>query len=81
MNIFGRAGCARPGLGKAMIVSLLSSALLFATCPENLLAYQDAQAPPPDAPQDEQAPPYTTQTPEQIQQLVAPIALYPDSLV
>jgi hypothetical protein len=81
MNIFGRAGFARPRLGKPMIVSLLSSALLFATWPENLLAYQDAQAPPQDAPQDEQAPPYTTQTPEQIQQLVAPIALYPDSLV
>ena len=28
-----------------------------------------------------QAPPYTQQTPEQLQQLVAPIALYPDSLV
>jgi len=27
------------------------------------------------------APPYTQQTPEQLQQLVAPIALYPDSLV
>ena len=28
-----------------------------------------------------QAPPYTQGTPEQLQQLVAPIALYPDSLV
>src|SRR5579862_7747410 len=28
-----------------------------------------------------QQPPYTQQTPEQLQQLVAPIALYPDSLV
>ena len=32
-------------------------------------------------PQAEPPPPYTQQTPEQLQQLVAPIALYPDSLV
>jgi hypothetical protein len=49
-------------------------------------ASQDAQAPVPaqdtQAPaQDAAAPPYTQQTPEQLQQLVAPIALYPDSLV
>jgi hypothetical protein len=31
--------------------------------------------------EDSQAPQHTPQTPEQIQQLVAPIALYPDSLV
>ncbi|MGB7681130.1 MAG: DUF3300 domain-containing protein [Candidatus Acidiferrales bacterium] len=58
--------------------------LLLATWPENLRAYQDAQAPAQDAQapaQDAQAPPYTQQTPEQLQQLVAPIALYPDSLV
>ncbi|MGD0957764.1 MAG: DUF3300 domain-containing protein [Candidatus Acidiferrales bacterium] len=59
---------------------------MFATWPQNLSAYQDAQAPaqavqaPP--PQAGQAPPpYAQQTPEQLQQLVAPIALYPDSLV
>jgi len=47
------------------------------------LAYQDAPAPAQDAQaqQDAQAPPYAQQTPEQLQQLVAPIALYPDSLV
>jgi len=49
-----------------------------------LSADQDAQATAPPA-QDQappaQAPPYTQQTPEQLQQLVAPIALYPDSLV
>src|SRR5208283_5450968 len=38
---------------------------------------QDTQAPP----QSGQAPPYAQQTPEQLQRLVAPIALYPDSLV
>src|SRR6202041_2824407 len=38
---------------------------------------QDAQAPA----QPSQAPPYATQTADELQQLVAPIALYPDSLV
>jgi hypothetical protein len=56
--------------------------LLFATWPQNTAANQDAQpqAPPPPA-QGAPAPPYAQQTPEQLQQLVAPIALYPDSLV
>ncbi len=40
--------------------------------PAFLLAYQEQPAP---------APSYAQQTPEQLQQLVAPIALYPDSLV
>ena len=80
MNIFGRAaGFSRPRLGKQILVSLLSLALLFATWPQNLSAYQDAQAPAQAAAAG--APPYTQQTPEQLQQLVAPIALYPDSLV
>jgi len=78
MKIFGRAvGFSRPGLGRQVLVSLVSVALLFATWPQNLSAYQDTQAPAQTAP----APPYTQQTPEQLQQLVAPIALYPDSLV
>ena len=78
MNIFGRAvGFFRPQLGRQVLVSLSSLALLFATLPLNLSAYQIAQGPS----QPSQAMPYTQQTPEQIQQLVAPIALYPDSLV
>jgi len=78
MNIFGYGtGFSRPRLGKQVLVPLLSLALLFATWPQQLLAYQDAQAPEQAAP----APPYAQQTPEQLQQLVAPIALYPDSLV
>jgi len=68
---------------------LLSLALLLTTWPQNLLASQDSQAPAQGAQatlqggqdQNGQAPPYTQQTPEQLQQLVAPIALYPDSLV
>jgi len=78
MHIFGRAAeISRPGLDKQIVVSLLSFALLFAAWPQNLSAKQEAQSPA----QAAQAPPYTQQTPEQIQQLVAPIALYPDSLV
>jgi uncharacterized membrane protein YgcG len=71
MNIFERATrFSMPRLGKQILVSLLSLALLFATWPQDLSAHQDAQAPA-----------YTQQTPEQLQQLAAPIALYPDSLV
>ena len=85
MNIFGRAaGFSRLRLGKPSWVSLLSLALLFVTWPLSLSA-QDAQAPPPPdnqaSGQDAQAPPYAQQSPEQLQRLVAPIALYPDSLV
>jgi Protein of unknown function (DUF3300) len=91
MNIFRRAaGFTKARLGRPSWVSPLSLALLLtlllAICPQNLLAYQDqdAQAAPQDAqaPGDNaQAPPYAQQTPEQLQRLVAPIALYPDSLV
>ena len=56
-----------------ILVSILASALLFAVSPQNLLADQDVQVP--------QAPPHSRNTPDQLQQLVAPIALYPDSLV
>ncbi len=72
--------------GKRSALVVLSFALLYATCPVGVSAAQDAGAPPPQdqAPpqgQTPQGPPYNTQTPEQLQQLVAPIALYPDSLV
>jgi hypothetical protein len=83
MNILRRAaGVSRPRWGKQILVSVVSLVFLFATWPQNLAAYQGAQppaqAPPPAA---APAPPYMQQTPEQLQQLVAPIALYPDSLV
>jgi uncharacterized membrane protein YgcG len=86
MNILRQSeSLSRSGLGKVVLASLLSLGLLFATSPQNLTAYQDAQAPPQSQdqvpPQNGQAPPYAQQTPEQLQQLVAPIALYPDSLV
>ena len=80
MNIFGNnARSMGQVLAQRSLVSLLSLALIFATSPVSLSAQdQDAQA---SAPQDNQAPPRAQQTPEQLQRLVAPIALYPDSLV
>jgi len=74
MNISKRAaGFSWPHLGRQILVSLLSLAVLSATWPQNLSAEQDSQVP--------AQPPHTAQSPEQLQQLVAPIALYPDSLV
>lgn len=75
MNVSPPAGCS----------VLLSLALLSATWPIGAPA-QDQPPPaaqPPAAPQGEGGPaaPYTQQSPPQLQQLVAPIALYPDSLV
>ena len=82
MNNFGRAaGFSMPRWGVRILMPLLGLALLFAIWPQGVLAHQDAQAPPQGAPPAEQAPPYTQSTPEQLQQMVAPIALYPDSLV
>jgi len=65
-------------VSKKILICMLSSALFSAAWPQDPPAYQDPQAAtaPPAA-----APPHTQQTPEQLQQLVAPIALYPDSLV
>jgi uncharacterized membrane protein YgcG len=78
MNIFERAaGVLRPRLGRQILVFLLPLTLFFAAWPPNLSAQQDEQDPA-QAPQRQQ---YIQQTPEQLQQLVAPIALYPDSLV
>src|SRR5512142_1096114 len=77
MNIIGRIpGFSWPRLGKQILVSVLSWSLLFATWPQKMSA-QEAQPPPPGG----QTPPYVQYSPEQLQRLVAPIALYPDSLV
>jgi uncharacterized membrane protein YgcG len=54
--------------------------LWLAGHPKKLTAFQDTQQSQPPA-QSGRAPQYTEQTPEQLQQLVAPIALYADSLV
>ena len=74
MNVVHTAvRCPRFGLGTQIVVCLLSGALMLAIWPKTLFAEQDAQVP--------QAPPHAQETPDQLQQLVAPIALYPDSLV
>jgi Protein of unknown function (DUF3300) len=79
------ANFSRPQWGQQILALILAFGLLFATLPQNVLAQesqaqdqtaQDQAAPPPDA-----TPTYSTQTPDQLDQLVAPIALYPDSLV
>jgi len=63
-------------IAQQALASLLTLVLLFAAWPQSLVA----QAPP--APlRVPPAPPYMQLTPEELQQLVAPIALYPDSLV
>jgi hypothetical protein len=72
------AGFSKPRSSKQIVATLLPAALLLAIWPLHLPAYQDARAPAPTA---TPAPAYAQQTPEQLQQLVAPIALYPDSLV
>jgi hypothetical protein len=89
MNILGDSSrSSRPRFGKQILASLLSSILLFMTGTQSLAAGQDAQTQTPaQATQQgppaagEPTPPYSQQTPEQLQQVVAPIALYPDSLV
>ncbi len=78
MDIFERAaGFLGLRLGTRILVSLLPLALLFVAWPRNLSARQDEQ----DPMQASQGQQYIQQTPEQLQRLVAPIALYPDSLV
>jgi hypothetical protein len=83
-------GFRKARLGTRLLAFVLSFALLFITWPENLQATQDApppqdaQTPPPDqqgGQQDAPRPAYSQQSKEQLEQLVAPIALYPDSLV
>jgi Protein of unknown function (DUF3300) len=58
---------------KRSVALLLSISLMLATAPQSF-AYQTDQSSPP-------APQAAQQSPEQLQQLVAPIALYPDALV
>src|SRR5215472_14493218 len=79
-----------PQSGRPRMICLIASALLFAAASQIVVA-QDQQslspavpapaAPTQDASTQRPGPPYTQQTPQQLQQLVAPIALYPDSLV
>ncbi len=85
MHIFKRLAASSniPSLSARQVLAcVLAFSLLLPMLPQSVSAAQEQQdqgaqssAPPP------QAPPYKQQTPEQLQQLVAPIALYPDSLV
>jgi hypothetical protein len=68
---------ARARRGRKVLGWLLSFTLVFTALPQSTMSAQDQQAPPPAT----RGPEYATKTPEQLQQLVAPIALYPDSLV
>src|SRR6267378_146986 len=78
MDIFERAaGFLSVRLDRGILVSLLPLALLFVAWPRNLSAREDEQ----DPAQASQSQQYIQQAPEQLQRLVAPIALYPDSLV
>jgi uncharacterized membrane protein YgcG len=79
MNVFGPTGLPRPRRRSAILASLYWVAVLTISWLGNPPAAQDLQSPADAA--RAQAPPYAQQSPEQLQQLVAPIALYPDSLV
>src|SRR5580658_8587639 len=85
MNIFGHAaGLSGPVWGRKSLIFLLLSAVLLMGCPQDHAQDQDTSAPAQAGPAPAQgapAPRYTQQTPEELQRLVAPIALYPDSLV
>lgn len=94
MNTHARertATFATSGWTKRLLVAASILGLASMAYPQTASAFQDSPGPQqdaqqPDAPQPAQnsapqAPAYTPQTPEQLQQLVAPIALYPDSLV
>src|SRR6202050_1099196 len=81
-NVFQRAATRSSMLSfsaRQILACVLAFALLLPMLPQPVSAAQeqDAQASAPPS----QAPPYTQQTPDQLQHLVAPIALYPDSLV
>jgi uncharacterized membrane protein YgcG len=78
MSILERVvGLSKPRLRKQIPAFVLLPALLSTAWAQELPPSQDLPAPV----QDAAAPQYPQQTPEQLQQLAAPIALYPDSLV
>ncbi len=82
-NIFERAGTfSRFRLRRRFLVPMIGLALaLFAAWPQSVAAQNPQGSPQSTGEQPQQAQPYRQQSPEQLQQLVAPIALYPDSLV
>src|SRR5271154_5653819 len=90
-NIFSRGSkWLATGTGRKALAFVLAAGLTFAVSAQSANAFQDqssqgVQPGQPDQSSGQQAAPaapaYTAQTAAQLQQLVAPIALYPDSLV
>lgn len=80
-----RANSFRPSWPRQIMAFLLAIGLLFATLPQNVLAQdnqnQDQSAQDQTPAPGDATPSYTPQTSDQLDQLVAPIALYPDSLI
>ena len=77
MNVFKRLNILSLS-ARQILACVLALSLLLPLLPQTVSAAQDMRK---LRRNPRQAPPYTQQTPEQLQQLVAPIALYPDSLV
>jgi uncharacterized membrane protein YgcG len=93
-NIFSRGSkWLATGTGRKALAFVLAAGLTFAVSAQSANAFQDQNSQDPQGVQPGQpdqssgqqaapaAPAYTAQTAAQLQQLVAPIALYPDSLV
>ena len=78
---FSKRGFSKPRSRKQILACLLLPALLSPAPAQQWPANQDLPAPAQAVAEPPQTPQYPQQTPEQLQQLVAPIALYPDSLV
>jgi len=80
-------GLSSPRRSEQLLVGLLCMALSFGGCSANQVSSQNStgvqepQTAPEVPAQAVQPAAYTHQTPEELQRLVAPIALYPDSLV
>ena len=68
-------------LDKKVLAYLLSLALIIATGPRGVSQAQEQQAAPAQTPSSGYSGQGAPQTPEELQNLVAPIALYPDALV
>jgi hypothetical protein len=86
-NLRINTGLSSPRWSEQILAGLLCMALLFAGCSanqvsgQNPVGAQEPQSPPQAPPPAAQPAAYAHQTPEELQRLVAPIALYPDSLV
>jgi len=71
----------RTKLSKIVLICVLSCAVALATSASLFAAPPNQNDAPPDQPQGQDQPMSSQLTPEQLQELVAPIALYPDALV